>query len=109
VTASEGFIMAKRNVIKPFKLNTPEGIIDFATGTQDIEDKHLDHWFVQAHLEPIKEKAKADPDAEAKAKAEAEAKAKAEADAKAKAEAEAKEKADAEAKAKAEAEANKKA
>ncbi|MDH0287684.1 hypothetical protein N7414_01045 [Pseudomonas sp. GD04087] len=93
--------MAKRNVLKAFKLNTPEGIIDFATGTQDIEDKHLDHWFVQAHLEPIKEKAKVDPDAEAKAKAEAEAKAKAEA--------EAKEKADAEAKAKAEAEANKKA
>lgn len=52
--------MATRNVIKPFKLNTPEGIVEFAAGTQDIEDKHLDHWFVQAHLEQPKPKAKAD-------------------------------------------------
>ncbi|MFJ4349460.1 hypothetical protein ACIPZ5_01015 [Pseudomonas sp. NPDC089428] len=44
--------MAKRNVIKPFKLNTPDGVIDFAAGTQVIDDKHVDHWFVQAHLEP---------------------------------------------------------
>lgn len=43
--------MAKRNVLKPFKLNTPEGIVEFVAGTQEIEDKHLDHWFVQAHLE----------------------------------------------------------
>ncbi|KAF1069147.1 MAG: hypothetical protein GAK45_01168 [Pseudomonas citronellolis] len=100
--------MATRNVLKPFKLNTADGVIEFAAGTQEIEDKHLDHWFVQAHLEPVKGKAKADPDAEAKAKAEADAKAKADADAKAKADAEAKEKADAEAKAKAEADANKK-
>ena len=101
--------MAKRNVLKAFKLNTPDGIIEFAAGTQKIEDKYLDHWFVQAHLEQVKADSSADPDAEAKAKAEAEAKAKAETDAKAKADAEAKEKADAEAKAKAEAEANKKA
>ncbi|WP_315809487.1 STY1053 family phage-associated protein [Pseudomonas sp. C9-3] len=52
--------MATRNVIKPFKLNTPEGVVEFAAGTQDIEDKHLDHWFVQAHLEQPKSKAKAD-------------------------------------------------
>lgn len=44
--------MAKRNVIKPFKLNTPDGVIDFAGGTQVIDDKYVDHWFVQAHLEP---------------------------------------------------------
>lgn len=44
--------MAKRNVIKPFKLNTPDGVIDFAAGTQVIDDKYADHWFVQAHLEP---------------------------------------------------------
>ncbi len=44
--------MAKRNVIKPFKLNTTDGVIDFAAGTQVIDDKHIDHWFVQAHLEP---------------------------------------------------------
>lgn len=43
--------MAKRNVIKPFKLNTPDGVIDFAAGTQVIDDKYVDHWFVQAHLE----------------------------------------------------------
>lgn len=44
--------MAKRNVIKPFKLNTTDGVIDFAAGTQVIDDKYVDHWFVQAHLEP---------------------------------------------------------
>ena len=44
--------MAKRNVIKPFKLNTTDGVIDFAAGTQLIDDKYVDHWFVQAHLEP---------------------------------------------------------
>lgn len=44
--------MAKRNVIKPFKLNTADGVIDFAAGTQVIDDKYADHWFVQAHLEP---------------------------------------------------------
>lgn len=44
--------MAKRNVIKPFKLNTPDGVIDFSAGTQVIDDKYADHWFVQAHLEP---------------------------------------------------------
>ena len=43
--------MAKRNVLKPFKLNTPDGIIDFAAGTQVIDDQYVDHWFVQAHLE----------------------------------------------------------
>lgn len=54
--------MATRNVLKPFKLNTPEGIVEFAAGTQEIEDKHLDHWFVQAHLEQPKAKAKAEAD-----------------------------------------------
>lgn len=44
--------MAKRNVIKPFKLNTADGVIDFAIGTQVIDDQYVDHWFVQAHLEP---------------------------------------------------------
>ncbi|ODB39597.1 hypothetical protein A9L43_15975 [Pseudomonas mosselii] len=44
--------MAKRNVIKPFKLNTPDGVIDFAAGTQVIDDQYVGHWFVQAHLEP---------------------------------------------------------
>lgn len=52
--------MATRNVLKPFKLNTPDGIVEFAAGTQDIEDRHLDHWFVQAHLEQPKPKTKAD-------------------------------------------------
>lgn len=54
--------MATRNVIKPFKLNTPDGIVEFDAGTQDIEEKHLEHWFVQAHLEQPKAKSKADPD-----------------------------------------------
>lgn len=56
--------MAKRNVLKPFKLNTPDGIIDFAAGTQKIEDKYLDHWFVQAHLEQPEE-AEEEPEDEA--------------------------------------------
>lgn len=47
--------MAKRNVLKAFKLNTAEGIIDFAAGTQKIDDKYLDHWFVLAHLEQPEE------------------------------------------------------
>lgn len=92
--------MAERNVLKPFKLNTPDGVVEFEAGTQEIDDALVDHWFVKAHLEPVKAKKS---DAEAKAKAEAEAKAKAEEEAKAKAEAEAKAKAEAEAKAKAEA------
>lgn len=45
--------MEKRNVLKAFKLNTPEGIIDFETGTQEIDDELVDHWFVRAHLEPL--------------------------------------------------------
>jgi len=44
--------MAKRNVIKPFKLNTADGVIEFAAGTQVIDDQYVDHWFVLAHLEP---------------------------------------------------------
>jgi len=44
--------MAKRNVIKPFKLNTADGVIEFAAGTQVIDDLYVDHWFVKAHLEP---------------------------------------------------------
>lgn len=54
--------MAKRNVLKPFKLNTPEGIIDFAAGTQKIDDKYLDHWFVQAHLEQPEDEAEEEPE-----------------------------------------------
>ncbi|WP_236209018.1 STY1053 family phage-associated protein [Pseudomonas tohonis] len=96
--------MAERNVLKPFKLNTADGQIEFATGTQEIDDAIVDHWFVQAHLEPVKpKKTDAKAEAEAKAKAEADKKAKEEEEAKAKAEAEAKAKAEAEAKAKAEA------
>ncbi|MWK54678.1 hypothetical protein GO594_01690 [Pseudomonas otitidis] len=94
--------MAERNVLKPFKLNTPDGVVEFEAGTQEIDDALVDHWFVKAHLEPVKAK-KSDAEAKAKAEAEAKAKAQAEEEAKAKAEAEAKAKAEAEAKAKAEA------
>jgi len=56
--------MAKRNVLKAFKLNTPDGIIEFAAGTQKIEDKHLDHWFVQAHLEQPEDSAEEEQEEE---------------------------------------------
>lgn len=56
--------MAKRNVLKPFKLNTPEGILDFAAGTQKIDDKYLDHWFVQAHLEQPEDEAEEEQEEE---------------------------------------------
>lgn len=44
--------MAKRNVLQAFQLNTPDGVVQFVAGTQVIDDKYVDHWFVQAHLEP---------------------------------------------------------
>ncbi|WP_425318400.1 STY1053 family phage-associated protein [Pseudomonas nitroreducens] len=56
--------MAKRNVLKAFKLNTPDGIIDFAVGTQKIDDKYIDHWFVQAHLEQPEDEAEEEPEEE---------------------------------------------
>ncbi|MFJ7312526.1 hypothetical protein ACIQVE_07095 [Pseudomonas sp. NPDC098747] len=48
--------MATRNVIKPFKLTTIKGVIEFDSGTQEIDDKLINHWFVKAHLEPLKAK-----------------------------------------------------
>jgi len=56
--------MAKRNVLKPFKLNTTEGIIDFEAGTQVIDDELVDHWFVKAHLEPLDGDADGDNESE---------------------------------------------
>ncbi|QLL11708.1 STY1053 family phage-associated protein [Pseudomonas chlororaphis] len=47
--------MATRNVLKPFKLNTTDGVIDFEAGTQEIDDELVDHWFVKAHLEQLKD------------------------------------------------------
>lgn len=58
--------MTIRNVVKAFKLNTKEGQVEFQPGTQEIQDEHLEHWFVQAHLEPLAEKPKAKAETEAK-------------------------------------------
>lgn len=58
--------MAKRNVLKPFKLNTTEGVIDFEAGTQVIDDELVDHWFVKAHLEPLENEAEEEDEAEEK-------------------------------------------
>lgn len=59
--------MAKRNVLKAFQLNTPDGIVQFAAGTQVIDEKYLGHWFVQAHLEPeVKEEDTESEEAEKK-------------------------------------------
>lgn len=87
-------------VTTPFKLNLGGGEIkDFEAGVHNVDKKIAEHWYVQAHSEPVKVQTPAQIAAAEKAAKEAEEREKAEAEAKAKAEAEAKAKEEADRKA----------
>lgn len=47
--------MAKISVKKPFVLNLPAGHVAFSVGVVDVEDNVANHWYVQAHSEPVVE------------------------------------------------------
>jgi len=87
-------------VTTPFKLNLGGGEFrEFDAGAHDVDKKIAEHWYVQAHSEPVKTTKVQTPaqiaaaEKAAKEAAEKEAAEKAEAEAKAKAEQEAAEKA----------------
>jgi len=47
--------MTKINVKKPFTLNLPSGHVSFVAGVVEVEDEVAEHWYVQAHSEPVVE------------------------------------------------------
>ncbi len=54
--------MLKINVLIPFLLTMADGVQkQFAAGVHEVEQEIADHWYTQAHSEPVVEEKKAPP------------------------------------------------